>query len=109
MNISNIALQLLVGTAHTCTCIRITWKAQLLHHTISVSFSGISSLAELAEQRGIRYGTVANSAPQLFFDSQNAEPYAKMAKFMESEQTSVPNASEAIRLVNESYGKSGNV
>ena len=77
------------------------------HFLILLFFAGINSLKDLANQREVSYGTVGNSAVQKFFETQVAEPYTKMAAFMQQEGTYVENASFATKLVQDSYGSHG--
>ena len=65
----------------------------------------MNSLVALANQKEIKYGTIAHSAIVTYFASQTMDPYKKMHQFMMEENTNVLNSSTAFRMVDDSYGK----
>ena len=64
---------------------------------------GIKSIDDLADQRDIMYGSANGTAHEIWFKTQDYEPFRKMYAFMQSENTWVNNASVGIQKVRDSY------
>ena len=77
------------------------------HFTIFSILKGIDGVEDLAAQNQIKYGTVRSSAVQKYFESQKVDPFAKMARFMEVQDTNVQTAAEGIQKVRASNNLTG--
>ncbi|XP_064643100.1 glutamate receptor 2-like isoform X2 [Lineus longissimus] len=75
--------------------------------TVARLNTGVSSIEDLATQTDIKYGTVASSQPEAFFERRLTSIYGTMYEFMKYQNTNVATAAEGIAEVRKSVTSKG--